>query len=159
MSSKQTVNMSDHQVSEDMANSFKLSMDPNAIPDLSELMGTIEAMLQFMETDKMKELEATNKAEFDTLVYGRYNDIVPMKIISLMVDENRYENLDGLLDMFDILNDVKSGKKNIQEEAEKFGEKQNAKYVYPQFGGKENFEKMMAKKTKKKFKKPPMKKD
>ena len=111
MSSKQTVNMSDHQVSEDMANSFKLSMDPNAIPDLSELMGTIEAMLQFMETDKMKELEATNKAEFDTLVYGRYNDIVPMKIISLMVDENRYENLDGLLDMFDILNDVKSGKK------------------------------------------------
>lgn len=159
MTSKQTVKVDSNAVSEDMVNAFKLSMNPNAIPDLGELMGTIEAMLQFMETDHMKELEKVNKAEFETLVYGRYNDIIPMKIISLMVDDNRYENLDGLLDMFDILTDVKNGKKNIHEEAEKFGEKQNAKFVYPQFGGKENFEKMMAKKTKKKKNKmPPTKK-
>ena len=62
-----------------------------------------------------------------------------MKIISLLVEQERYENLTELLDLFETLKDVKSGKKDINIEAEKFGEHNRSKYVYPKFGGKEKF--------------------
>lgn len=149
MSKSSSFKVDNSAINEQMINQFKLSMDPNAIPDLHSLMEKIENMLSFMETDEMRRLEEENLDEFETLVYGRYNAEVPMKIISLMVDENRYENLEQLLDMFDVLMDVKTGKKNIQEEAEKFSEKQNEKYVYPKFGGKEEFQKVIAEGEKK----------
>ncbi len=130
-------------INEDMVNSFRLSMTPDAIPDMNYLMTVVEQIIFFIETEEMQKLEKSNKEEFEKMIYGKYNNDVPMKIIALLVDENRYENLEQLLDMFDVLSDIKNGKKDIQSEAEKFSEKQNQKYLYPKFGGKEQFEKLM----------------
>lgn len=142
-------------ITQDMVDKVKLTMTPDAIPDVDRILEIIEDMLNFIETPVMEELEKTDKEEFERLVYGKYNGIeeLPFRIISLVVDENRYENIEQLLDMFEILKEVKAGKKNIFEEAEKFGEAQNEKFVYKNFGGKENFIKMMEeskKNTKKK---------
>jgi hypothetical protein len=152
----QTIKIDPNEINEDMINSFKMSMDPKAIPDLGLLLEIINEMIQFIETPEMEELEVKDFNEFERLVYTRYNSKVPIKIIGLMVEESRYDNLSQLLDMFEALEDVKKGKRDIFEETEKFNEKQNNKYVYPKFGGKENFEKMLAE-TGKNKKKPKRK--
>ena len=93
---------------------------------------------------KIRKAAKKKKEQFEAFVYGKFNNSIPMKIISLMIEQERYENLDELLNMFDTLKAVKSGKKDINKEAEKFGEKNKQKYVYPKFGGKDNFEKVMS---------------
>ena len=88
---------------------------------------------------KLRKSADKRKEEFESLVYGKYNSVLPMKIISLLIEQDRYDNLNELLDMFETLKDIKSGKKDIHEEAEKFGEKNRSKFVYPKFGGKDKF--------------------
>ena len=133
-------------INEEMLNSFKLSMDSKAIPNLDELLLHINNLINFIERPKMVELQEKNKTEFERLVFAKYNSLLPMKIISLLVEKDRYEHLAKLLDMFDVLNDVKSGNKDIQEEYNKFSENLNEKYVYTLHGGKDNFEKKMKEK-------------
>lgn len=94
---------------------------------------------------KLRKSADKKKEEFETLVYGKYNSVLPMKIISLLVEQERYENLNELLNMFETLKDVKAGKKDIYVEAENFGEKNRSKYVYPQFGSKEKYIDVMSK--------------
>lgn len=88
---------------------------------------------------KLRKSADKKKEEFENIVYGKYNNVLPMKIISLLIEQERYDNLNELLDMFETLKDIKLGKKDINLEAEKFGEKNRSKYVYPKFGGKDNF--------------------
>ena len=160
-----TVNES--MLNEETVNQFRLSMDPNAIPDLGEMLNVINDLLAFIETDYMAKLEMENKKDFEKLVYSKYNGYLPMKVIKLMLDPDKYEHLSRLLDMFDSLNDVKHGRKNIQDAYDNFNEKLNEKYIYPDFGGKEEFEKTMtqkgnginAKKKKAKAKAKAMKQD
>lgn len=93
---------------------------------------------------KLRKSSANTKEKFESLIYGKYNSILPMKIISLMIEQERYNNLTELLNMFDVLNDVKVGKKDINTAAEEFGENRREKYVYPKFDGKENFIRQMS---------------
>lgn len=134
-------------ISQDTINSFKLSMNPNAIPDMGEMLEIVNEMISFIETPEMQLLEKANFPEFETRLYGMYNAKLPMKVISLMTEADRYDNLDELINMFDVLNDIKEGKKNMQEEFEKFNEGLNKKYLYDPHGGKENFEKTFATQT------------
>lgn len=89
--------------------------------------------------DKLMKLADKKKEEFENLIYGKFNSVLPMKIISLMIEPDREDNLTELLDMFEILKEVKEGKRDLNEEAEKFGEKNRSKYVYPKFGGKDKY--------------------
>ena len=147
----------EHPITQEMVDSFRLSMDPKAIPDLDELIEIINDMMEFMDTPVMKELEMRDRDEFESVVHMKYNNtIIPFRIIVLLTSEDRYDNLDRLLDMFDTLDKIKKGEKNIFEEADKFGEKKNEEYVYPNFGGKENFIKMLED-DKKKIKPKPRK--
>lgn len=95
---------------------------------------------------KLRKIAKKKKERFEHNVYGRYNSKLPMKIISLLIEQERDSNLDELLDMFERLKSVKKGKSNIEEEANKFGEKLRSKYVYNHFGGKEGYEKILHKK-------------
>lgn len=99
---------------------------------------------------KLRKSADKKREEFEALVYGKYNSVIPMKIISLLIEQERYDNLNELLDMFERLKAVKEGKKDIHEEAEKFGEINRSKYVYPKFGGKEKFLEEMSKPQNKK---------
>jgi hypothetical protein len=131
----------ENMLNEDVVNEFRLSMDPNAIPDLGQMLNIINELLAFIETDNMIRMEKENKIEFERAVHGRYNAYLPIKIIKLMLEPDRYDHLSRLLDMFDILNNVKDGKQNIQDAYNNFSEKLNEKYIYPMHGGKANFEK------------------
>jgi hypothetical protein len=122
-----TVN--DSMLNEETVNQFRLSMDPNAIPDLGEMLNVINDLLAFIETDYMAKLEMENKKDFEKLVYSKYNGYLPMKVIKLMLDPDKYEHLSRLLDMFDSLNDVKHGRKNIQDAYDNFNEKLNEREI------------------------------
>jgi hypothetical protein len=98
-------------------------------------------MVAFIETPEMQRLEKEDFNTFETKLYGLYNSKLPMKVISLMTEADRYDNLNDIIDMFDTLNEVRNGNKNIHEEYQVFNEKLNKKYLYEPYGGKEGFEK------------------
>jgi len=144
--SEQELTSGTHQIgqeylSEEYLNQIRMSMSPEAIPDLTELLNYVNELVSFVETPEMILLSKTNYQEYEKRAYQRFNQYMPIKIIGMMVnEEERYENLERLLDMFDRLQAVKSGKKNIQEEYADFSEKLNEKYLYPEYGGsKESF--------------------
>lgn len=126
---------------------FKVEMDAKAIPDLNKLLISIYKLLEDIETKEMQELEKTNKKEFEkVLTHKYYEDIQSNKIINLMLDKDRYNNLSKLLDMFERLEKVKSGKEDINNAHKQWCEKMNEEYIYSKHGGKEEFEKKMLKK-------------
>lgn len=123
-------------LSEEYLNQIRMSMSPDAIPDLGELLGYVNSLIAFVETPEMIVLAKTNYEEYERRAYQRYNQHMPIKIIGMMVnEEERYENLERLLDMFDRLDGIKSGKRNMQEEYADFSEKLNEQYLYPEYGG------------------------
>jgi hypothetical protein len=125
-------------------NAMRIDMNPNAIPDLDNMLVHIQRLLEDIETPEMQELEKKNRSEFEKiLTHKYYEDISSIKIINLMLEPERYENLEKLLDMFERLKNVKSGKLNIQDAHKNWCEKMNEEYVYSKHGGKENFEKVM----------------
>lgn len=174
-------------VDQEMQN-YNVKMSASAIPDLDDMLLTIQEMLEFIESAEMNDLENSfldnftlandledsikllnsenenqnqkiletkrqiaklrkiakkKKERFETHVYTRYNSVLPMKIISLLIEQDRDDNLNDLLDMFNKLKAVKRGDTDIDHAADKFGEKLRSKYVYNHFGGKEGYEKMI----------------
>jgi hypothetical protein len=137
---KKTVKLTPDMMNSD-PNAMEVKPDPSAIPNLDKLLVKIQDLLQDIETQLKPDLSSDEKEEIETRLYRKYNNQIPIKIISLMFEEQRYENLDRLLDMFDKLKEVQSGKADIKTAQDKFNEKLNEDYVYPKFGGsKESFE-------------------
>ncbi len=88
----------------------------------------------------MKNMEKNDQLTFEQIVYNKYNDQMPRSIIKLLIDENeRYDNLAQMLDMFDSLDKIKNGQKDINHGFDEYNEKLNEKFIYPQHGGKEEF--------------------
>jgi len=121
-----------------------LTMSASAIPDLDQMLEKIYELLEYTETPMMKSLEIQNKDMFERYIINKYHEVLPFKIIRLLMEHERYENLDKLLDMFEILGTVKSGKADVYDEFKKFNEVQNERYLYPKFGGKEKFMEKMS---------------
>jgi hypothetical protein len=136
------INMND--MDEKARDAMRVEMNPNAIPDLDTMLVNIQRLLEDIETPEMQELEKKNRNEFEKiLTHKYYEDISSTKIINLMLEPERYENLEKLLDMFERLKNVKNGNLDIQDAHKKWCEKMNEEYVYSKHGGKENFEKVM----------------
>ena len=122
-----------------------VKMDAKAIPDLTKLLCDIYELIDYVEKPMMQKLRIANKSEFEAKAYRKFQEQLPIKIVNLMCEDNRYEHLDKLLDMFEMLENVKDGNVDINDAFSIFSENLNAKFVYPKFGGKTQFEKQMAK--------------
>jgi hypothetical protein len=118
----------------DLANSLEKTMPL----DKSNKINTQRKIINLRKIAKEK------KQKFESYIYTKYNNILPMKIISLYIDKNnRYENLNENYEMFKTLKAVKEGKININDASSDFGEKLRQKYVYDKLGGKECYDKMI----------------
>jgi len=115
------------------------TMSVGAIPDLNKLMNHIINMLSFV--DMLKESGKSNQ-EIENVVIQKYQNDITILIIKELLENRKYA-LEKLLNMFTILGKVKEGKADLHEEYEKFGERQNEEFIYPKFGGKEQFEKQI----------------
>jgi len=138
--------MGNQQINEEMMDSMTTKMDANAIPDLDKILLHIGDLLKDIETPEMQKLEKENVKEFEKIIVHKYIDrINSLRIINLMLEPQRYANLDRLLDMFEKLENVKAGKSNIDDAHKKWCEKMNSEYIYPKYGSKEEFERQLKK--------------
>jgi len=120
-----------------------------------ELLNDITELLNYMATDEMVKLEKENREEFckhlrETFINFEYKG--NRSVFNILIDDrNRDKNFDQLLSMIATLQLVKVGKRDVKEEHEKFKDSNDNRYVYPLYGGKEEFEKKMKEQNKKKL--------
>lgn len=118
-------------------------LDKDSLPDVDALLTQIMELMEFINTDEMRELEENNKDEFEKRIEQKFNiyESRYSKIyILLMQKKNRIQNLIRLTDICSRINEMRSGKLDMKTTNEKFIEEMNNEYVYSKFGGKEKFE-------------------
>ena len=114
----------------------------NNIPDLTQLTTKILEFIEFHDDPTTQELINNNKSNYNYILSERF-EIIPIAMVKLLSDiENRASNLEKIMDMISMLEKVKNGANSIQNAEETFFEKRASEYLYPQFGGRENFYKV-----------------
>jgi hypothetical protein len=140
-----------------MDNMPEPKLDATAIPDIDKLLSIVLEFLHYIGTKEMQELENRDQLTFERHLDVKFEDLSlrHYPIFKLLIDkEHREENVCKLIDMFSILAKVKSGALDINQADKNFNEDLNNEYIYPKFGGKQQFEQAMLKgKNKKKNKK------
>ena len=115
----------------------KRVMSVSAIPDVLELSKKVVEFIEFYDDPNTKNLRLTNYPMYLNTMYERFEKMPTSMITILSDDKNRAENLEKIINMLEVLGDVKKGNKNIEEARDEFVEKTNEEYFYPAFGGKE----------------------
>ncbi len=123
------------------------------IVDKDEMTKKIAIFLEYITSDVMEKFEDTDNNAFKEHVMNKFESYFDdyFSVFSMLLEKkNRQENIKKLLNMLTTLDKIKKNNGNIKKEFEKFQEQKAAEYIYPKFGGKEQFEKTMKKQLKKK---------
>ena len=121
----------------------------DAIPDLVELTNKLLEFIEFEDKPETQNIKKNDRGYYNYLVQERF-DKLPNTMIKLLSEQDkRVENLGKILDMIDLLKNVKSGKTSFEKAENEFVEKRAEEYLYPQFGGKDNFYKIAEENKKK----------
>ena len=125
-----------------------IDVDFNKCPKTKEMIEKITEIINYCNSEEMKELKKKNKMEYEDKVLEKYKTFADNKfklVMSLIYSENMpfsvlkvYFKIMGLIEM-----------KTISQEYgdELIAEYMNEKYIYSQYGGKENFEKFVKENT------------
>jgi hypothetical protein len=120
------------------------------IPDLTLLTTKILEFIEFYDEPVTQELLINNKTGYNLIVDERFS-IIPVAMLRLLSDtQNRASNLEKIMDMISMLEKVKNGTNSLENAENTFFEKRASEYLYPQFGGRENFYKIAEENKKKK---------
>ncbi len=121
----------------------------SAIPDLEKLTDDILKFIDFIDTPEIRDLKENNMSKFNFMVNEQFPEL-PLAMIRLLSDyQNRSQNLEKILDMINLLRSVKTGEKSLENAENEFVEKRAEEYLYPAFGGKDNFYKVAEENKKK----------
>jgi hypothetical protein len=119
------------------------------IPDLEKLTDDILKFIDFIDTPEIRDLKENNMSKFNFMVNEQFPEL-PLAMIRLLSDyQNRSQNLEKILDMINLLRSVKTGEKSLENAENEFVEKRAEEYLYPAFGGKDNFYKVAEENKKK----------
>jgi len=118
-------------------------MSALSIPKLNKMMDSIINMVQYIQTPEMVNMKKNDNKQYELTVYHKYKDHMSPKIIDLLLED--LGNLKDLIEMFEQLTRAQLGQTSIESEYEKFTDKVNNKWLYPSFGGKEGYDKTIAK--------------
>jgi hypothetical protein len=120
------------------------------IPDLTLLTTKILEFIEFSDDPITHELLETNKNGYNLIIDERFS-MIPFAMMRLLSDkQNRAVNLEKIMDMISMLNKVKNGDDSLENAENDFFEKRASEYLYPQFGGRDNFYKVAEENKKKK---------
>lgn len=112
------------------------------IPDLEKLTDGILKFIDFIDTPEIRDLKENNISKFNFIVNDQFQEL-PLTMIRLLSDyKNRTQNLEKILEMINLLRSVKTGEKSLENAENEFVEKRAEEYLYPAFGGKDNFYKV-----------------
>lgn len=119
--------------------------DVNAIPNVKKLLDTFYDFLQFKDLPENKELAAMHYGNALNLMYEKYEDIIPFKMINVFMDpdmtaKEQKMHMDIFLHMVLKLDGVKKGDLDIEDETFKFTDKMyDEGGIYSAMGGKERY--------------------
>lgn len=112
------------------------------IPDLEKLTNDILDFIDFVDKPENIELRKKQSGNFNYLLNEKFKDM-PSSMFKLLLDvDNRASNLEKILDMINMLKNVKNGYTTLENAENEFAEKRAEEYLYPAFGGKEQFYKV-----------------
>ena len=116
--------------------------DVDAIPDLTLLTDKILEFIEFSDLPETKTLKENNIGNYNYILSQRF-DKLPSSMTKLLSDEeNRASNLEKIMEMLTLLQAVKDGRSTFEKTENDFFEKRAEEYIYPKFGGRENFYKV-----------------
>jgi hypothetical protein len=130
--------------------------EPLNIANLEQITDNILDLLDFMHSEEMIIKKHQDNIEFERILSVKYNDLMPRKIIDLLLEDeknNNTNNFNKLIKMIEVLSQIKGGNLDYDQEYTKFTEDVNEEYIYSKYGGKENFQKVLAEDQKKQNKK------
>jgi hypothetical protein len=114
----------------------------DAIPDLVELTNKALEFIEFEDKQETQELKKNDRGHYNYIVEQKFGTM-PLSMIRLLTDsDNRKENLQKLLDMIQLLKNIKEDKTTFEKAENDFFEKRAEEYLYPKFGGRDNFYKI-----------------
>ena len=120
-----------------------------AIPDIDVLTGNVLEILRYLENPETKRLMTINESAIKMYLNNKYADSVPYGIISLLMDEeNRFENVERMVRMFESLNNAKNGKISLENAEKNLADEVTERYIYSKYGSKEAFDRELAKELK-----------
>ena len=96
-----------------------------------------DEMLIFLKSDEMKKLKYSDNELYWNKINLKNDGKLSYKIIDLL-DED-INNEDKIRKILGVLRECKNGKRDIVEETKKFDNETAEKYLFPSFGGKDNF--------------------
>jgi hypothetical protein len=114
--------------------------NPEEIADPDTLIKNVLKAIEIMDTKEMVKLQEESYPRFMNKIIDEIPDIQTSMIKILSDRQNRVPNLERVLQIIETLRKVKMGNLNMESAFANFVEEQNEKYIYPQFGGKEEFE-------------------
>jgi len=129
-----------------MAENFSMKMNQPFVPqdtgkvniiNTSQYQRDFEEILAYMKSEEMLNLKVNNNDMYWNKLNLKNDGRVSYKMVDLL-DED-FNNEGKIRKMLGILGDCKEGKKNIEDETKKFDEHVAEEYLYPSFGGKDNF--------------------
>jgi chromosome segregation ATPase len=141
------------------------SKDQEESDAMKDLKDELEELLDQIEKDKtkikqnLKEIKQQTKSmkepieklkkyrdNIEGAITRKYiiDEGIPVKLIGLMLEKERDKHLADFKNMCNVLKPVKKGQVNVDTAKKNFDEGLAGEYVYPKFGGKEQFEKVMA---------------
>ena len=117
-----------------------IQTNPAEIADPDTLIKNVLKAIEIMDTEEMIKLQEESYPRFMNKIIEVIPDIQTSMIKILSDRQNRVPNLERVLQIIETLRKVKLGNLNMESAYADFVEEQNEKYIYPQFGGKEEFE-------------------
>lgn len=124
------------------------------IVDLDNVVKQIIEILEFMNTKEMIEMKEADSKLFEKYIDDKYSDFsLEYHSILRLLLENNEANIKKLMIIIGTLRKVKNKELDMDDVFENFKEGLAEEYIYPKFGGKEEFEKTIIERNNKKIKK------
>lgn len=126
-----------------------LSSDVNNIPDLKYVVDTLTKIFEVITTDKMINMRKENRDQYEQVLHDQFSEFCDRyySLFSVILD-GELDSMTHLVMMIKTLCMVKTGKITMDTAYAHIREELSNKYIYPQFGGKKEFEKAIKNRNK-----------
>jgi hypothetical protein len=121
------------------------------LEDIEYFVHTLTDILECISSDEMKQMRINNYEAYCDLLtnkYAQFSDRHSTLFHNILTDH--IDSMEQLIYMLGILAQVKTGKMQMDTANAIIREKLSSEYIYPQFGGKDAFEKTIKKRAAKK---------
>lgn len=106
------------------------------LPNVEEILDTIIKIYEVMDTDEIKTVRKENKAQYEI----KMEELFPafsFRYYAVFRKVISGEDITPLMRMFDEINNVKSGKKTIEQAEQQLGQNLAEQYIYPKLNRKQ----------------------